>query len=211
MYLKKQDIENKEWIERLNIINSITGIKPANLIGTISNEGQSNLAIFSSVVHLGSSPALIGFILRPKGEIRRHTYKHIMQNGLYTINHIHEDFIEKAHYTSAKFEHYESEFEKCQLTAEYIADFQAPFVKESQLKLGLKFLQAIPIELNKTSLIIGEIQHLIIHDQAIGKYGHVDLSQIKDVGISGLNSYYKLEKLQQFPYARCNELPDFQK
>ncbi len=42
----------------------MTGIKPANLIGTISKNQVSSLAIFSSVVHLGSNPALLGFVLR---------------------------------------------------------------------------------------------------------------------------------------------------
>ena len=59
MHLTKMAIQNTERIRRLNIINSISGIKPANLIGTSSNSGQSNLSIFSSVIHLGSDPALV--------------------------------------------------------------------------------------------------------------------------------------------------------
>lgn len=77
MHLSKTDIENTPRIKRLNLINSITGIKPANLIETVSEEGISNLAIFSSVVHLGSRPALLGFVSRPSGEIRRHTHENI--------------------------------------------------------------------------------------------------------------------------------------
>jgi len=211
MHLKKEDIQNTERIKRLNIINSITGIKPANLIGTISNDGKTNLAIFSSVIHLGSNPALIGFILRPDRAAGQHTFDNINENGLYTINHIHESFIEQAHYTSAKFGRDESEFDKCALTEEFIADHKAPFVKESTLKLGMKIVQTIPIELNGTVLIIGEVEHLIIPDSAMDEQGQIDLSQPNDVGISGLNTYYKLEKIAQFPYARPNALPDFSK
>ncbi len=211
MHLTKEDIKNTERIERLNIINSITGIKPANLIGTISNDGKTNLAIFSSVIHLGSNPALIGFILRPDREAGQHTFDNIKENGSYTINHIHESFIEQAHYTSAKFARDESEFDKCALTAEFITDHKAPFVKESTLKLGMKIVQTIPIELNGTVLIIGEVEHLIIPDAAMDDQGQIDLSQPNDVGISGLNTYYKLEKIAQFPYARPNALPDFSK
>ena len=211
MHLTKEDIQNTERIKRLNIINSITGIKPANLIGTISNDGKTNLAIFSSVIHLGSNPALIGFILRPDREAGQHTFDNIKDNGSYTINHIHESFIEQAHYTSAKFSRDESEFDKCALTEEFIADHKAPFVKESTLKLGMKIVQTIPIELNGTVLIIGEVEHLIIPDAAMDDQGQIDLSQPSDVGISGLNTYYKLEKIARFPYARPNELPDFSK
>ena len=211
MHLTREDIQNTERIKRLNIINSITGIKPANLIGTISADGKTNLAIFSSVIHLGSNPALIGFILRPDREAGQHTFDNIKENGLYTINHIHESFAEQAHYTSAKFGRDESEFDACALTEEYIADFTAPFVKESMLKMGMKMVQIIPIELNGTVLIIGEVEHLIIPDAALDNQGQIDLSQPHDVGISGLNTYYKLEKMAQFPYARPNALPDFSK
>lgn len=209
MYLSKYDIENTEKIKRLNIINSITGIKPGNLIGSISKKGQTNLAIFSSVVHLGSSPALIGFVMRPKHKEIRHTYNNIMDNTQYTINHIHESFIEKAHYTSAKFDQSESEFTHCQLNEEYIANFKAPFVKESHLKIGLQFIDEIPIKVNNTVLIIGQIEHLIIPDNIVTSEGYIDLSALKTAGIGGLNTYYKLEKLDSFPYARKQELPHF--
>ncbi|RRB04383.1 flavin reductase family protein [Larkinella rosea] len=209
MHLTKEDIENTERIRRLNIINSVTGIKPANLIGSISEDGESNLAIFSSVIHLGSNPALLGLIVRPDREAGQHTYDNILKTGFYTINHVQESFIEPAHYTSAKFKRDESEFDKCHFTEEYLPDFMAPFVKESTLKLGMKFRQIIPIELNKTVLVIGEIEQLIVPDEAVDNEGHIDLSRVKDVGISGLNSYYKLEKIAQFPYARPQSLPDF--
>ena len=59
-------IKGLEKIYRLNLINSCTGYKSANLIGSIDKEGNTNLAIFSSITHLGSDPAMIGFVLRPE-------------------------------------------------------------------------------------------------------------------------------------------------
>ncbi len=209
MHLTKSVIQALHQVQRLNIINSITGIKPANLIGTVSNEGIANLAVFSSIVHLGSNPALIGFICRPSLEVRRDTLENIMENGFYTINHIHEQFIERAHYTSAKFPRDESEFEYCHFTEEYLFDFKAPFVKESQVKLGMKFEEKMDIKINGTMMIIGCIEHIIFPDKIIDKEGHLDLALCNDVGISGLNTYYQLTKLDSFPYARVSELPDF--
>lgn len=210
MYITDKDIENFDRVRRLNIINSVSGIKPANLIGTVDGQGRTNVAIFSSVVHMSSHPPLLGFMLRPSGEVRRHTYENIMENGHYTINHIHESFIAKAHYTSAKFDKNVSEFDTCALTPEYIADFPAPFVKESHLKIGMEFLQQIPIKLNDTSLIIGKIKSITVPDEAVNEIGRIDLSVLKDVGISGLNTYYALNKLQEFPYARVHEVPNFE-
>ena len=82
-HFTKSNIKDLEKVKRLNIINSITGIKPGNLIGTISKEKITNLAIFSSVIHLGSNPALLGFILRPQERVRRDTYNNILENGSY--------------------------------------------------------------------------------------------------------------------------------
>jgi len=209
MHLNKEDILALERVKRLNIINSVTGIKPANLIGTASNTGYTNLAIFSSIVHLGSNPALIGFIMRPNEEVPRHTYQNIQENGMYTINHVHPSIAQRAHYTSAKFDASVSEFEACQLTEEYLIGFQAPFVKESQLKLGMTFKESIPIKANGTIMVIGEIEQIIIPDEAMNEKGYIDLSKTNSVGISGLNSYYTVEKEAEFPYARINELPDF--
>ncbi len=209
MYLSKSDIANTERVKRLNIINSISGIKPANLIGSISDKGEENVAIISSVVHLGSNPAYLGYILRPTDEIRRHTYENILENGCFTINHIHSSFIERAHYTSAKFEKEVSEFDACNLTPEYLYDFKAPFVKESTLKMGLKHVESIPIKCNGTLMIVGEVQHLIIPDHAVNELGYIDLGLINDVGISGLNCYYELNKVAAYPYARVGQVPKF--
>jgi len=208
MHYTQQDIQNLDRVTRLKLINSITGIKPANLIGTISNDRITNLAVFSSVVHLGSDPALIGFINRPQTAEVGHTLDNIRENGVYTINHILPEFVEQAHYTSAKFDSDISEFQRCDLTEEYIDGFTAPFVKESQVKIGLQFKEAIPIEVNGTTLVIGEIVHLILPDTAQGN-GNLNLEELEGVGISGLNNYYKFQKIAQFPYARIHEVPDF--
>lgn len=208
MNYTKKDIEELDKVTRLKLINSATGIKPANLIGTISNEGQPNLAVFSSVVHLGSSPALLGFVSRPRTAEVGHTYRNIQANEYYTINHIHPAFIKNAHYTSAKFDADISEFERCNLTEEYNVGFKAPFVKESTFKIGMKFRKAIDIKLNGTVLIIGEIEYLSIPDCALVD-NDIDLEATNSVGISGLNSYYTLNKVEKLPYVRVNEVPQF--
>lgn len=195
---------------RLNIINSITGIKPANLIGTLSEKGQSNVAIFSSVVHLGSDPALLGFITRPTGEVPRHTYENIIETGYYTLNHVPTDSIEKAHYTSAKVPRGLSEFDRMGLTEVYLSSFKAPFVKKSPLKIGMKFEEEIPIKRNGTLLIIGTVEMIQIEEEkAVNDKGYIDLEQLNTAGISGLNSYYALRHLDSFPYARAENIPPF--
>ena len=204
MYLSKADIQSMQKVERLNLINSLSGIKPANLIGTIDQEGKENLAIFSSVVHLGSNPALFGFILRPQGDVRRHTHENIMSTGVYTINFVTTDFIQNAHYTSAKFDASINEFVISKLTPSYIDDYDAPFVEESPIKMGLKFVEEIPIKSNGTTLMVGQVEHIIMPDETMKDNGHIDLGELDVAGISGLNTYYSLTKKDRFPYVRKN-------
>ena len=211
MYLSHDDIKSLPRVKRLNIINSVTGIKPANLVATRSTEGRTNVGIFSSVVHLGSDPALIGFFFRPQHEKPRDTYLNIRSTRYYTINQVPSQWVKNAHFTSAKFPHEISEFHRCGFTEEYLYDFHAPFVKESHLKMGLEMVSEIPIPVNKTILMIGKIIHLHFPDVMMDPEGNLDLETIETAGISGVNTYYKVSKLSQFPYAHLKSVPDFSK
>jgi len=206
MYLNKDSIQQLEKFNRINLMNSITGISPANLIGTISNDSIENLAIFSSIVHIGSNPPLMGFILRPTKKNRRDTYENIIETNKFTINHINSDMVERSHYTSVKFDKNESEFQKCRLTAEYLNNFQAPYVKESYAKVGLELEDIQSIKSNGCRLIIGRVERLYVPDSAIYKNGNIQLDLSNSIGVGGLNTYYSLDKIAEYPYARVNNL-----
>lgn len=200
-HISRQEIDEMERIYRLNLINSVTGYKPANLVGTLSKDGIPNLTIISSVVHLGSNPPLVGFMQRPT-TVRRDTYENICDTGFYTINHVHADFIEKAHQTSARYDRDVSEFEACSIEMSTENDFHAPFVKESRIKLAMKFLEEVPFRLNGTSMIVGEIQDVYLDDQCLEPNGNLDLNAIDDVCISGLDSYHAVQHKATFSYAK---------
>jgi len=208
MLLQENDFEAFDKRYRANLINSITGIKPANLIGTSSKDKQDNLAIFSSVVHLGSNPAQIGMVTRPQSPNIKDTYSNIMETGYYTINHVAQSFIKKAHYTSARLDKDVSEFDVMKLRREFINDFYAPFVSESPVKIGMKYLQKLDLP-NGCSLIIGEVDMIHLDESLLDQNGHMDLSLYNAVGISGLNTYYSLHKIDAFPYAKRDDIPEF--
>ena len=208
-FFSEEDILQMPKVKRLNIINSITGVKPANLISTIDERNRHNLAIFSSVVHLGSNPALIGFILRPQQKIRRHTHENILENGYYTINHLPNHKTLEGHYTSAKFDKETSEYDVCHFTPEFQHEFPVPYVKESFLKMGLKHVESIPIKYNGTVMIVGKILQVYVAKSSLSEEGYINLEEAKSVGISGLNTYYDLKKIASYPYARPHELPHF--
>jgi len=100
--LSNAQIMDMEQRKRAQLINSTSGFRSVALIGTIDTKGQTNLAIFNSIVHIGSNPPLLGFIMRPDS-VERHTLSNIMGTGYYTINHIHQKMYEQAHQTSARY------------------------------------------------------------------------------------------------------------
>lgn len=186
---------------RARFINSLSGYKSVNLIGTQNLDGQSNLAMFSSVVHLGASPALIGFIMRPDNG-SRHTLDNITQSQHYTINQVSADFYQAAHQTSASYPEHESEFDTCNLSEHYIDGFNAPFVQQSRLKYAVKLQEIMPIAINNTQLIIGEIVHVICQGSAIQADGYIDIESLDTVTASGLDSYHTSQRLARLAYAK---------
>ncbi len=187
---------------RANFINSLSGFKAIQLIGTQDSEGRSNLAIFNSVVHLGANPALLGFILRPDS-VERHTWSNIQNNGHYTLNHIDESIYRQAHQCAAKYPKAQSEFEATGLRPLFRPDFPAPFVAESPIQLGLVFRDRLPIAINGTSLIIGEIVQVHCAKDCLAPDGYVNLEKAGSLAGSALDGYHKTRLLERLPYARA--------
>ncbi|GGP75513.1 flavin reductase family protein [Shewanella ulleungensis] len=201
MHFTKDRIDALETRTRAHFINSLSGFKSANLIGTQDIQGNTNLSIVSSVIHLGANPPLVGMIIRPHS-VARHTFENILQTGFYTINQVNQSIYTQAHQTSARYDRDESEFDATGLTAEYLMDFKAPFVKESRLKYSVKLAEHQHLAINGTEFVIGEIVDVYVVDIAVEADGFIDLDIIETVAITGLDSYHTTAKLARLPYAK---------
>jgi flavin reductase (DIM6/NTAB) family NADH-FMN oxidoreductase RutF len=210
MIIDNQEISEWESKFRLKFINSLSGYKGVHLIGSKGNSENSNVAIFNSVVHISSEPPQIGFIMRPL-TVPRHTYSNIIETKSFTINHVHESFLEQAHYTSAKTSEDNSEFNLCNLQEQYLKGFDAPFVAQSTIKIALKLVDDIPIKASGCRLIIGEVSFIEIEKDYISTDGQLDLSKAHNVCVTGLNQYSKVNKLENYEYARELDIPNFYK
>lgn len=186
---------------RTNFVNSLSGFKSANLIGTISKEAKTNLAIFSSVIHVGANPPLMGFLMRPVS-VERHTYTNIKETNHFTINHINKEMFKQAHQTSAGYDRVVSEFDSCGLTPEYTKKIIAPYVKESKIKLGLRFVEEGEIKSNGTIFIVGEIQEIILPDEVVLADGFVDIEKANIIAVSGLDSYHQTMRISRLSYSK---------
>lgn len=192
---------------RAAFVNSLSGFKSASLIGTIDAKGQTNLAVFNSVFHLGANPALVGFISRPDS-VGRHTLENILETQCYTINHVNKGMYMNAHQTSARYPKNISEFEATGLTAEYSTNLKAPYVKESHVKYGVSFAEKHELKINGTILIIGKIEEIMFPEDCMLPHGGIDIEKAGTVAISGLDGYHSTQLLARLSYAKPDRLPE---
>jgi flavin reductase (DIM6/NTAB) family NADH-FMN oxidoreductase RutF len=199
--IQLEEIMNLELRKRAHFINSVGGFKSIGLIGTTDLQGNTNLAIFSSIVHIGANPPLISFIMRPDS-VERHTLTNILETGFYTINHVNESIFEKAHQTSARYPLEVSEFDATGLTCEYKNEFKAPFVKESHIQLAVQFKERVDLSINQTILMIGQIEQIYYPSDCLHEDGYLDIEKAGSISCSGLDSYHKTERIKRLPYAK---------
>lgn len=198
-HLGKEEILEGDSFFRRNLINSLSGYKSLNLIGTLSNEGVSNLTLFSQVFHIGANPPLVGILFRPDTVVR-HTLSNILETNFFTLNHVSSDFYKEAHWTSARWEN--SEFDATGLQEEYLNGFFAPFVSQSRVKLACKLIETQTLQVNQTVFMIASIEDVYVDEAGMRSDGSLDLNQLDTVTVSGLDEYHIGRKLARLGYAK---------
>jgi flavin reductase (DIM6/NTAB) family NADH-FMN oxidoreductase RutF len=206
MIFSAEEIAAMESRRRAAFVNSLSGFKSANLVGTSNGEGQTNLAIMSSTVHLGSHPPLLALVVRP-GQDERHTLKNILDTGCYSLNHVQTEMIEAAHQTAARYPADASEFEATGLTPCWQEGFEAPMVLEASVKLGMRLREHIQLEINGTHLVIGEVVLANVPAAACRSDGSLDLEAAGSVALSGLDSYHRSAGIKRMAYAKPDMPP----
>jgi flavin reductase (DIM6/NTAB) family NADH-FMN oxidoreductase RutF len=206
-YYSTKEIEEMPSRARAHFMNCVTGFKSSNLIGTISGDGITNLAIFSSVTHLGSNPPLLGFVLRPH-TVMRNTFENLKETGYFTVNHVNAEMIKPAHQTSAKYPGGVSEFGETGLTEEYRNDFKAPYVEESRIKIGCRFVNEYFLEENNCRFIVGAMEQIYLSEEIAGEDGFINLEKAATVSATGLDGYALPKILDRFSYAQPGKEPE---
>lgn len=191
--------------KRGQMLNTLSGIKGVHLLGTQSQSGIDNLAVFNSVLHIGASPPALGILFRPL-TVQRDSYDNILETGVFTLNLISVDMLNAAHHCAAKWPTEVSEFAATGLTP-HRTDHGAPYVAESPIAVGLKLVEDIPIAFNDTRLLIGSVQEVLMPVGAVADDGWVRLDQHQVVSVAGLDTYYLGQLLARKSYAQTDHIP----
>ena len=75
-------------------------------------------------------------------------------------------------------------------------------MKESKIKVGLKFKEEQEIKSNGTIFIVGEVQEVILPDETVLADGFIDIEKAGTIAISGLDSYHETKRIARLSYAK---------
>jgi flavin reductase (DIM6/NTAB) family NADH-FMN oxidoreductase RutF len=203
--LDGNQIDALEKRYRTNFINSLSGYKSANLLGSINSSGQTNLALMTSVFHIGANPPLMGLLIRPHS-VPRHSLENLLEQQCYTLNAVSCDMFEQAHQTSAHYHRDVSEFDAAGLTEEYSDALKAPYVLQSPVKIGLSLVETQTLDVNNTVLVIGQIIEVQVDFSLMADDGKLDLNAAGLVAVSGLDEYHTASSVGRLPYASLNDV-----
>jgi flavin reductase (DIM6/NTAB) family NADH-FMN oxidoreductase RutF len=109
---------------------------------------------------------------------------------------------QKAHQTSAKYEKEVSEFNETGFTKEYIDDFIAPYVSESAIKIGCRYVNHYTLEENDCLLVIGAIERLYFPEGIQDPDGFIRLDKADTVTGKGMDAYALPTFMDRLTYPR---------
>lgn len=201
------DLDNwEDNRKRGRFINCLSGIKTGVLVGTVNIEKKTNLAIFTSIFHLGADPSLMGMIVRPDAS-PRHTLQNILDIKSFTLNILPYEMHREGHQTSARYTEDQSEFKECGFTEEWLNDSKVPFVKESQVKWLMELVRVIDIPENNTHMIIGRVLEVYFPKDILSEDGSLDIAVTDPTLVTGLDSYHQVKKGTRYSYAKPDKKP----
>jgi len=198
--ISREELQNMDRWTRAALVNSVPGFKSVVLVGTVGTAGVNNLAVFNSVVHVGSNPPLIGLMFRPRTADVGHTYRNAKSSGYYTINLLQFGFLDAAHQASSKYPEHVSEFDACGLQPLFSPGFAAPYVAESPVRIGLRWQEEHPIASNGTSFVVGAVEEIFLPEECLGPDGFVNLVEAGVLAGSGGDAYGPAGPFLRLPY-----------
>lgn len=86
----------------------------------------------------------------------------------------------------------------------YGEKLKAPYVAESQVKIGLEHTETHNIKANGTKLIIGQVMEVVLEKKLLTQDGTINFLEAEVVTVGGLDSYYSNIFLDKLPYAKPN-------
>lgn len=189
---------------RAVLFNLLSGIQPAVVVSTANEDDGCNLAVFNSLTHIGSNPAFLGLFFRPL-TVERHTYNNLKRTGTMVINHLPAAMVNAVHQTSAKFKKGVSEAAMLGLSTANVEGFDAPYLQDAFISIGLRYEEEHLIHANETLMVIGRCEWIRWNGVEYNEEGFFDWEALSPLLVAGLDDYYHAKSLVRLAYAEPNK------
>jgi flavin reductase (DIM6/NTAB) family NADH-FMN oxidoreductase RutF len=183
-----------------NPLNALVSPRPIGWIGTLSADGEENLAPFSYFNAFSADPPLVGFAPNAKasGDGAKDSLANVRAVPEFTVSIVSADLAEAMNRTSAVLPHGDSEFRHAALTSAPSRGVRPPYVGEARAALECRVFDIVSLPARPggrhSHLVLGEVVGIYI-DDALIRDGRVDVLALKPVSRLGYFDYSVVESL----------------
>jgi len=189
----------------------ISGIspRPIALVGSLDENGISNLAPFSFFNAFGANPPIIGFspALSGRTGLPKDTLLNIKETEEFTVSIVNSSIVEQISLSSCEFDKNIDEFVKTGLTKYKSENIGAYGVQESNFIMECKLHEIISLGENPGSgnLILGEVLQFHINKSILTDTNQVDPYKLDPIARNG-GSWYTEAKKGLFELKKPNNI-----
>ena len=189
----------------------ISGIspRPIALVGSLDEDGISNLAPFSFFNAFGANPPIIGFspALSGRTGLPKDTLLNIKETEEFTVSIVNSSIVEQISLSSCEFDKNIDEFVKTGLTKYKSENIGAYGVQESNFIMECKLHDIISLGGNPGSgnLILGEVLQFHINKSILTETNQVDPYKLDPIARNG-GSWYTEAKKGLFELKKPNNI-----
>jgi len=187
-----------------NPLNALVAPRPIGWIGTVSADGEPNLAPFSYFNAFSADPPVVGFAPNAKsadGEAKD-TLANVREVAEFTVNVVSAELAEAMNASSRPLPRGVDEFAHAGLTVRPSRQIRPPHVGEARavLECTVSSIVALPARSGgrASHLVIGEVVGIHI-DDALIRDGRVDTLTLRQVARLGYLDYSLVEALFEMP------------
>jgi flavin reductase (DIM6/NTAB) family NADH-FMN oxidoreductase RutF len=182
-----------------NPLNALIAPRPIGWIGSISADGEENLAPFSYFNAFSADPVIVGFAPNSKlaDGTPKDTLANVRQSGEFTASVVSLDLAKQMNESSRVLDHGDSEFSLTGLTAATSRSVKPPHVAEAKAVLECKVWDIVGLPGmpggRQSHLVLGEVIGIYIEDDLVVD-GKVDILRLRPVARLGYFDYCSVQE-----------------
>lgn len=173
--------------ENARLIKSAVTPRPIAWVSSLDEDGNENLAPFSSYNYVGSSQPVVVFNSPSEASGRmKDTARNAVETGEFAVNVVTEALIEEMDHTSASIPPGESEFELAGVERADCREIAPPRVADAVVTMECTLYDEI--EVYDKLMVLGDVVHYHVDDDVLTE-GKIDSRKVDTVGRLG-GPYY---------------------